>query len=123
MRKGYIVLLLLLAGGIVLYIFDPARYIFAPKCPFKLLTGLSCPGCGFQRALHAFLHGQWSEALSYNWFLIASLPYATALVVTNWCLPERLRNKWQPIVENRYVIYGYIVLFFVWWIVRNLLNI
>jgi hypothetical protein len=26
-------------------------------CPFKYLTGIDCPGCGFQRSLLALLHG------------------------------------------------------------------
>lgn len=26
-------------------------------CPFKYLTGIDCPGCGFQRALLALLRG------------------------------------------------------------------
>ena len=122
-KRGYLILLLIIAGGIVFYIIDPARYVFVPKCPFKLLTGLSCPGCGFQRALHAFLHGNWLEALHYNWFLICSLPYALALVLANWGLPAHLKGSWHRVLENRYVIYLYMVLFFVWWIVRNILCI
>lgn len=123
MKKGYLILLLILAAGLVFYFIDPARYVFVPKCPFKMITGYSCPGCGFQRALHAFLHGHWLEALQYNWFLIASIPYAVALILTNWCLPPKQKASWHKILENRYVIYLYIALFFIWWIVRNLLNI
>jgi uncharacterized protein DUF2752 len=26
-------------------------------CPFKYLTGIDCPGCGFQRSVIALLHG------------------------------------------------------------------
>lgn len=28
-------------------------------CPFKYLTGIDCPGCGFQRAVIALAQGQW----------------------------------------------------------------
>ena len=123
MKKGYLVILIILAGGIVFYFLDPSRYLFVPKCPFKLLTGFSCPGCGFQRSLHAFLHGHWLEALRYNWFLIASLPYALALVLDNWFLPQTQKGKWHEVLEHRYTIYTYIALFFIWWIVRNILGI
>lgn len=31
-------------------------------CPFKQLTGIDCPGCGFQRALIALLRGHLRES-------------------------------------------------------------
>ncbi|WP_353196752.1 DUF2752 domain-containing protein [Parapedobacter defluvii] len=31
-------------------------------CPFKALTGIDCPGCGFQRSLLALLKGNWGES-------------------------------------------------------------
>ena len=31
-------------------------------CPFKFLTGIDCPGCGFQRSLTALLHGDISDS-------------------------------------------------------------
>jgi hypothetical protein len=34
-----------------------------PKCPFKMITGFSCPGCGIQRALYAIMHGNIKEAI------------------------------------------------------------
>ena len=61
--------LAVVAGGLglaVLYFaLDPARYPF-PRCPFLMLTGLYCPGCGSQRAFHALLHGQVGRAAGLN---------------------------------------------------------
>lgn len=31
-------------------------------CPFKYLTGLDCPGCGFQRAVLSLVQGNFSES-------------------------------------------------------------
>ncbi len=31
-------------------------------CPIKLVTGVDCPGCGFQRSLLALLQGHWQES-------------------------------------------------------------
>ncbi|MFD1140618.1 DUF2752 domain-containing protein [Larkinella insperata] len=55
--------------------FNPAQVSFFPPCPFKLLTGLECPGCGSQRCLHQLLHGRVGQAFSYNPLLVLSLPY------------------------------------------------
>jgi len=34
------------------------------RCPFKYLTGIDCPGCGFQRALIALVQGNFHQSLS-----------------------------------------------------------
>ncbi len=38
-------------------------------CPFKLLTGWPCPGCGMTRALWALAGFRFSEALAYHPFV------------------------------------------------------
>lgn len=48
-------------------------YKISPGCSFRRLTGLSCPGCGGTRAVHALLHGDWQAAWSYNMFLWVSV--------------------------------------------------
>jgi hypothetical protein len=48
-------------------------------CPFRLLTGLSCPLCGTTRAWHAALHGHWSEAFSQHPVMPLLLPLAIAV--------------------------------------------
>jgi len=35
------------------------------SCPFKALTGIDCPGCGFQRSFIALIQGD----LSKSWLL------------------------------------------------------
>jgi len=52
---------------------DPARHAF-PRCPFNLLTGLYCFGCGSQRATHALLHGHVWQAANFNLMLVLCLP-------------------------------------------------
>jgi hypothetical protein len=72
--------LILIGFGIVLfmvvfYSFNPLKYSFFPKCPFRLLTNFDCPGCGSQRAIHSLLHGDISKAADYNLLLVFSLPF------------------------------------------------
>lgn len=59
---------------LVLYIADPARHSLYPVCYFHQLTGLDCPGCGSQRAIHQLLHGNLLLAFRLNPLLILSLP-------------------------------------------------
>jgi len=34
-------------------------------CPVKVLTGIPCPGCGFQRSLLALLQGHWADSIEH----------------------------------------------------------
>lgn len=106
-----------------MYYYDPAQYILMPKCLFKLLTGLSCPGCGIQRAIHALVHGHIKEAIHYNYYLIYSAPYALSFLIV-WAMPTgRRKLQLRCIIENRQVVNFYIITFLVWFVLRNLLNI
>jgi hypothetical protein len=35
-------------------------------CPFALVTGVACPGCGMTRALAVLLHGRLGSAVRYH---------------------------------------------------------
>lgn len=121
-RKLFIVALavIVLAG---LCFVDPVSGIWVPKCPFRLLTGLNCPACGIQRFLHALLNGRIFEAIHYNYYLVYALPYA-ALFVVEWLMPDgKARERLAMVIENRYVVWFYVVTFFIWLVVRNILGI
>jgi Protein of unknown function (DUF2752) len=83
-----------------------------PRCPFKLLTGWNCPGCGGLRMVHDVLHGDLAAAVVDNAFLLLGLP-ALAL----WVLGRRFRGK--PVV-NAAVIVITLVLTVLWTVLRNL---
>jgi hypothetical protein len=79
--------LLPLAVGIaVLYFFDPATTAAYPRCPFRLLTGWLCPGCGSLRGLHQLLHGNVGAAFRLNPLMVSMLPVLGAV-----CLADALR--------------------------------
>lgn len=66
--------ILLLAGGLIVFRFNPTEYRFYPQCAFHQFTGLQCPGCGSTRAIHALLHGEIVTALKMNTLLVGLLP-------------------------------------------------
>ena len=69
------VIFIILASGLLLfYAFNPIEQSFFIPCPFHYLTGLHCPGCGSQRALHQLVHFNMYEAFRYNPLLVLSLP-------------------------------------------------
>lgn len=80
--------ILLPLGIAALFLLDPVRTPFFPRCPLFALTGLQCPGCGTARALHAALHGRFAEALRFN----AALPATLALLAYCIAFPRRARR-------------------------------
>lgn len=94
---------------------------FMPQCVVKRLTGLSCPGCGSQRFVHAMLKGEFAEAVSYNYFL----PIGILLIgVCTWL--EQTRHK-NPARYGRWMrpasIYIVVALMVLWMVVRNVSGI
>ena len=101
----------------IYFFFDPAGAAWMPKCPVYVLTGLECPGCGTQRALHALLHGNPAEAWKHNALLMISLPVIIWMI---WLETQRTRRPaiyasfYRP--ATIYIIGAAIV---AWFIVRN----
>ena len=51
-------------------------------CLWRHLLGVSsCPACGSTRALAAFFHGHWAQALAYNRNVLVTAPLLTAMLV------------------------------------------
>lgn len=110
--------LLVLASALVIYReVDPTSTDLFPKCLFLDLTGLFCPGCGSQRAVHALLNGEFALAMGFNAMLVVAAPAACI----GWILP-RLElfsgngSRYRPVVLHRAI--PFLVIGF--WIVRNI---
>lgn len=105
--------------GILYYIYDPSEVAIFPSCPFHSLTGMYCPGCGSQRALHSLLHLDIQKTLSYNLLFIPMglvVIYNTGIELYNTRANNKMKNlvytTWFPLV-----ILAIVILF---WIFRNL---
>ena len=93
---------------VFLWCFDPESIVSFPRCPFFVLTGLKCPGCGTLRALHAVLHFDFMRAFHLNPALFVAFP----IIMTSLM---QCRFTVNP-------IFSWIVLvaILMWWVGRNL---
>lgn len=113
-----LVWLTLAVGATYLFIFEPGKTGFFPACPFRTLTGFTCPGCGSTRGLHRLLHGDVVAAFEFNPLMVVSLPfllyalvrYTTAAVTGRPLKANRLNAKYI------WVLFVVIISF---WIFRN----
>ncbi|MHA6280598.1 DUF2752 domain-containing protein [Salinimicrobium sp. CAU 1759] len=119
-RNGALALLFL--GLVVVYaVFDPAVANIFPSCPFHSITGLLCPGCGSQRALHHLLNLQIQTAYSYNPLLIISLPYVVAgAIIDRGFISSQKVEKLRRFFFGRNAIVLILFIIISFWILRNL---
>ena len=81
MKKKYkfIVGILVLLLVSLYYFFNPTVSNFFPKCPFYSMTGLFCPGCGSQRAIHDMMHLNIFEAINHNALMLFTFTFGIGL--------------------------------------------
>ena len=82
-----------MAAGLVLCaVLDPDAVAACPTlCPFRLMTGVDCPGCGLTRALTALLHGDPDGAAAQHPLVFLALPLAVAAVA--WLVAEAVSRR------------------------------
>ena len=110
--------LLLIAGSVYLFLFEPGRTGFFPVCMFRLVTGLTCPGCGTTRALHQILHGHFLEAFMLNPLLLLAIPFLLFAFVRYSLMVLRGGPARKNALPAQYIY----ALFFIvvgFWIFRN----
>lgn len=114
----------ILAGmALLYYLVNPFMSGFPLQCIWRVVTHTQCPACGFQRALHLLVQGNVAEALSYNYFFVLSIPFAFAAVLAEWYNYNHKLEFLRRFVHHRYTLRTYVVLYFVWWILRNVLSL
>lgn len=67
---------------------DPTTHP-APRCWFNAFTGLQCPGCGSQRAIHALAHLRVADAWHFNPAIFVAVPLAALYAAS----PRRI-ERW-----------------------------
>ena len=106
------------AAVAIVYAFDPASAGFFPACPFHLLTGLQCPGCGATRALHHLLHGDVAGAFRLNALLMLASPMLSCGVYIE--LRAHLGGTQRPAVIYRpWFAWTVAAVIAAWSVIRN----
>lgn len=97
---------------------DPNQPGHYPTCPFLVLTGHFCPGCGSLRAIHALAHGRIGEAAGLNVLLVALVP----LLVLEWgrWVAARSAGRRHARPAPGWALWALVVVICVFWVVRNL---
>lgn len=121
-KKIFFFFVFSVVAGLLTYLFvvNPSSSDYLIHCPFKYLTGLDCPGCGSQRAIHALLHGDFSKAFIFNPLLIFSIPYLAVGILFEWFSFKYRYPKIRNLLfgKNAILIVASIIISF--FILRNL---
>jgi len=90
-----------------------------PRCIFNAATGLHCPGCGSQRAIHDMLHFRLFEAFKHNAFVLV---VALVIFSKGYALfTKRYFPKYYYDLGGKtYFTYGLIIFLFLFLILRNI---
>lgn len=110
-----------LIGVLVFYYFtNPLSSNFIIRCPFKTITGLDCPGCGSQRAVHELLHGNLKAAFTDNALFIVALPYAFVGILFEWFSLKFKYPKTRRFLFGKTAVYIVAITIILFFILRNL---
>lgn len=117
-----VAVLVIIVGLAILYkLYSPAEYILFPKCLFRAATGLQCPGCGSQRAIHSLLNFDILNAVKENAILVISIPYLlTGMLFDTIKSNNGSFLKWRKILFGEKAIWGILSKIILFWVVRNI---
>jgi hypothetical protein len=88
-----------------------------PPCPFHVLTGLYCPGCGLTRALSYLLHGHLGLALASNSLAVFMLPVLGYLTLS---YIFRRRRQIPATQIDPLLIKFFLAVVILFWVLRNI---
>ena len=117
MKKRLPFVLIVFVLGIaawIVHLFPPHANPYYPKCIFKKITTLECPGCGSARSIYSLVHGNFLQAADYNLLLVIMLP--VLLIGFLATFTNYFHDSWNRMNKP----WIYLILVMVFWIARNI---
>ena len=109
------------AGSVVLLIFNPASPAsqgFFPQCPFRMITGLQCPGCGTTRACYQLIHLHPVAAFKLNPLMMMTLPFIIYGLV-GFTKSAVTGQPQRRVFIPSFYLWAWVVVMIAFWIFRN----
>ncbi|MGC0414892.1 DUF2752 domain-containing protein [Embleya sp. AB8] len=97
---------------------DPRASGHYPPCPYLVITGLPCPGCGGLRCVHALTHLDFAAAVGYNALAVALFPLIGVLWL-GWAVRTARGEPRRRLADPRW-FRALLVVVVVFWVVRDL---
>lgn len=123
-RQKWLIIYILTFGWVMFhYLYQGGANIIV--CPFRLISGLPCPGCGITRATVLCLNGNIYEALSLNVnfiFVIGFLYCSIPLYILDLC-SGFIYKSFLSITSNRIFnknLHIFVILEIIYWLIRIL---
>jgi Ca2+/Na+ antiporter len=101
------------------YFLPQVEKIVRFQCPFHLLTGYYCPGCGSLRGLHSLVHGNIIGALRNNLLMVISFPYLIYSFVL-FSYKEISGKELKRVFIKPVYIWLLLAFILLFWVLRNI---
>ncbi|RJS46992.1 DUF2752 domain-containing protein [Nocardioides cavernaquae] len=108
-----------LAGAAALHLRDPHESGSWGFCPFLVVTGHPCPGCGGLRAVNDLTNLDVVSAASSNLLFVASLPLLAFLWV-RWAAGAWTGSPPRPLRHGTALVVAGLAAVLLFWLVRSL---
>lgn len=114
-----VVAVAVLGASVLLHVRDPHQSGSYLYCPWLLLTGTYCPGCGGLRAVNDLTHGDIAAAASSNLLFVGSVPLLVVLW-TRW-FSDRWRGVRRGTDTTKACVYvaAFVAVAAAFWVARN----
>ena len=110
--------IIILIAPIFLLLMSPDIESEQSFCPFKMLTGMPCPGCGITKSMVFFYKGEWLKSVSYHifgpvfiFFCVATILLQTTEIFTG----KSYFDKW---IFSKKLAYGLAIFLGIYHIIR-----
>ena len=119
-RPPVVLAAVVLTLSVALHFRDPHEQGSWGFCPWLVLTGTYCPGCGGLRAVNDLTRGDIGSAASSNLLFVSAIPLATWMWVRS--LSQRWRGVREPLPRDvvKVATAVIVVLVVAFWVARNL---